>query len=54
MSPMLHDIEDVEVIVDDLVVWGEHVEQQDGRQVLDCCQEWNLKLNKEKYRFRVA
>ena len=36
-------------------MWGEHVEQQDARlrQVLDRCQECNLKLNKEECRFRV-
>jgi len=43
------DLEAVQVIVDDIVVWGEHVEQHETRlrQVLDCCQECNLKLNKE-------
>ena len=32
----------VQVIVDDIVVWGEHVEQHETRlrQVLDCCQEF--------------
>ena len=50
MSHLFQDIEGVEGIVDDLVVWGEHVEQHDARlrQVLDRCQECNLKLNKEK------
>ena len=49
MSHLFQDIEGVEVIVDDLVVWGEHVEQHDARlrQVLDSSQECNLKLNKK-------
>ena len=46
---LFQDIEGVEVIVDDLVVWGEDVEQ-----VLDRCRERNLKLNKEKCHFRVS
>ena len=54
MSHLFQDIKGVEVIVDDLVMWGEHVEQHDARlrQVLDRCQKYNLKLNKEKCRFR--
>ena len=46
----------MEVIVDDLVVWGENTEQHDvrPRQVLDCCRDRNLKLNKDKCRFRVS
>lgn len=56
MSNMFQDIEGVEVIVDDLVVWGENVEQHDERlrSVLERCREKNLKLNEEKCRFRVA
>ena len=56
MSHLFQDIEGVEVIVDDLVVWGEDVEQHDVRlgQVLDCCRERNLKLNREKCHFRVS
>ena len=56
MSHLFDDIEGVEVIVDDLVVWGEKTEQHDvrRRQVLDRCREWNLKLNKDKCRFRVS
>ena len=40
------DIGGFEVIVDDLVLWGEDVEQHDVRlrQVLDRCRERNLKL----------
>ena len=56
MSHLFDDIEGVEVIVDDLVVWGEKTEQHDvrRRQVLDRCRERNLKLNKDKCRFRVS
>ena len=56
MSHLFQDIEGVEVIVDDLVVWGEDVEQHDARlrQVLDRCRERNLKLNREKCHFRVS
>ena len=44
MSHLFDDIEGVEVIVDDLVVWGENTEQHDVRlrQVLDRCRERNL------------
>jgi len=56
MSHLFQDIEGVEVIVDDLVVWGEDVEQHDVRlgQVLDRCRERNLKLNRGKCHFRVS
>ena len=56
MVHLFQDIEGVEVIVDDLVVWGEDAEQHDVRlrQVLDRCRECNLKLNREKCHFRVS
>ena len=56
MVHLFQDIEGVEVIVDDLVVWGEDVKQHDVRlkQVLDRCCERNLKLNREKCHFRVS
>ena len=56
MVHLFQDIEGVEVIVDDLVVWGEDVEQHDVRlrHVLDRCRECNLKLNREKCHFRVS
>ena len=42
--------------MDDLVVWGQDIEQHDVRlrQVLDRCRERNLTLNKEKCRFLVS
>ena len=56
MSHLFDDIEGLDVIVDDLVVWGENTEQHDVglRQVLDHCRERNLKLNKDKCRFRLS
>ena len=56
MFHLFRGIEGLEVIVDDLVVWGEDVEQNDVRlrQMLDPCCERNLKLNREKCNFRVS
>ena len=56
MSHLFQDIDSVKVIVDDLVVWGEDVEQHDERlrQLLDRCCERNVKLNREKCHFRVS
>ena len=56
MFHLFQDIEGVEVIVDDLVVWGENVEQHDERlrQVLDRCRKRNLKLYREKCHIRVS
>ena len=53
---LFRDNEDVEVIVDDLVVWGEDVKQHDVRlkQVLGRCRERNLKLNRGKCHFRMS
>ena len=56
MSHLFQDIQGVEVIVDDLVVWGGDVVLHDARlrQVLDRCREHNLKLNRGKCHFRVS
>ena len=50
MSEIFNGIEGVEVIVDDLLIWGENKEQHDERlkQVLERARQKNLKLNKEK------
>jgi len=50
MSEMFEDIEGVEVIVDDLLIWGENESQHDARlrKVLERAKQRNLKLNKEK------
>ena len=50
MSEMFGDIEDVEVVVDDLLIWGTTEEQHDSRleNVLQRARQRNLKLNKDK------
>ena len=50
MSEMFDDIDGVEVIVDDLLIWGENESQHDSRlrKVLERAKERNLKLNKKK------
>ena len=50
MIEMFEDIPGVEVIVDDLLVWGEDDEQHDTRlaKVLERARSRNLKLNKTK------
>ena len=50
MSEMFEDIEGVEVIVDDLLIWGETEMEHDERlrKVLERTCLRNLKLNKEK------
>ena len=50
MSEIFSGIEGVEVIVDDLLIWGENQQQHDERlrQVLERARQKNLKLNKEK------
>ena len=56
LCPLFFRREGVQFTVDDLVVWGGHVEQHETRlrQVLDCSQGCNLKLKKEKSRFPVS
>ena len=50
MSEIFSGIEGVEVIVDDLLIWGENQQQHDERlrQVLERARQKNLKLNREK------
>ena len=50
MSEMFEDIEGVEVVVDNLLIWGETEEQHDSRleKVLQRAEQRNLKLNKDK------
>ena len=50
MSEIFSGIEGIEVIVDDLLIWGENQQQHDERlrQVLERARQKNLKLNKEK------
>ena len=50
MSEMMEDIEGVEVVVDDILIWGENDDQHDSRlaKVVERAKHRNLKLNKEK------
>ena len=50
MSEMFESIEGVEVVVDDILVWGESEEEHDARliQVLEKARVRNLKLNEAK------
>ena len=50
MSDMFEDIEGTEVVVDDLLKWGETETQHDERlrKVLERARQRNLKLNKDK------
>ena len=54
MSEMFQDIPGVEVVVDDLLIWGENEEQHDTRliQVLERARHRNLKLNRTKCQIR--
>ncbi|XP_033731071.1 uncharacterized protein K02A2.6-like [Pecten maximus] len=51
---MVNDLEGCDAIVDDLLIWGENIEQHDERlkKVLDRVREYNLKLSPDKCRFR--
>ncbi len=55
MSDIFEDIDGVEVVVDDILVWGSTIEEHDTRleQVLQRAQERNLKLNKDKSQIRL-
>ena len=54
MLEMFHDIKEVEVVVNDLLIWGESDEQHDSRliQVLERALNRNLRLNKSKYQIK--
>ncbi len=56
MSDIFEDTEGVEVVVDDILVWGTTIEEHDTRleQVLQRAQERNLKLNKDKSQIRLS
>ncbi|KAL2090027.1 hypothetical protein ACEWY4_014715 [Coilia grayii] len=53
MTEMFEDMDGVQVIVDDILVWGQTKEQNNQRlkQVLDRVREKNIKLNPEKCTF---
>ena len=54
MSEMIKDIEDAEVIIDGILVWGTTIEEHDQRLkiVLDKARKYNLKLSPNKKEFR--
>ena len=54
MSEMFEDIEGVEVVVYDLLIWGEN-EEHNARlqQVLKWTQHRNLRLNKDKSQIKL-
>ena len=54
MPQMFEDIEDVEVVVDDILIWGETEQQHDERliRVLERARHRELKLNKSKCQFK--
>ena len=54
MTEIIQDIEGCEVIVDDIIIWGEDKAEHDRRlkQVLDRVRAKNLKLNSDKCEFR--
>ena len=53
MSEMIEDIEDAEVIMDDILIWGTTLEEHDKRLklVLDKAMKYNLKLSPNKTEF---
>uniref|UniRef100_A0A3P9J671 ribonuclease H n=1 Tax=Oryzias latipes TaxID=8090 RepID=A0A3P9J671_ORYLA len=52
----LEGLEGVVNVIDDILVWGENIEQHDGRlrQLLDRIRKINLKLNKSKCKIRMT
>ena len=55
MTELFGDIQGVEIMMDDLLIWGENEEQHDCRlkSVLDVCRERNLKLNRSKLAYKT-
>ena len=55
MSEMFEDIEGVEVVVDDLLIWGETEAEHDERlrKVLERARQRNIKLNKAKSQIKL-
>ena len=54
MAEIFQDIEGCEVIVDDIIIWGEDQTEHDRRlkQVLDRMRGKNLKVNPDKCEFK--
>ena len=55
MEEEFEDIEGAEIIVDDLVVWGQNDEEHDKRleQVLEHALKSGLKLNRKRCKFSI-
>ncbi|XP_056109383.1 uncharacterized protein K02A2.6-like [Rhinichthys klamathensis goyatoka] len=56
VAQMIEDLDGVINIVDDLLVWGETVQEHDARlrKLLQRAREYNLKLNKKKCQIRTS
>ncbi len=56
IAQRLEDLDGVVNLVDDILVWGEDMEQHDKRlrQLLDRIRSINLKLNKDKCKIRMT
>ena len=52
---MVQDLEGVESIIDDIIIFGKDIEEHDRRlrALLQRCREYNLKLSKDKCIFRT-
>ena len=55
MSAIFEDIEGVETLVDDLLIWGRTDDEHDAqlKEVLERAKSHNLKLNKEKSQIKL-
>lgn len=55
-AEMFEDIEGVEVVVDDLLIWAETEAEHDERlrKVLERARQWNLRLNQEKSQIKPS
>lgn len=55
MSQTFEDLEGVEVIVDDILIWGENEQQHDKRleKIIQCIRERNIKLNLENVHYKL-
>lgn len=56
MMQMLDDLEGIEVVMDDILIWGETEQQHDARleAVLNRLKQHNVKLNREKCKLNVT
>lgn len=55
MSQTFEDLEGVEVIVDDILIWGGNEQQHDKRleKIIQCIRERNIKLNLENVHYKL-